>query len=669
MSSRIKIGAVFLLIGLALMISFTNCAKFAVDSARGLASATAGQSSDPRTTALQDVPFSFKPSDSPATGNFSIDNLPAWASFDAKTGTVSGISTTSDDSADFTIVNKSSSGDVSYGPYHIHVNGNPLKMYQWHLNNIGQKTFALKGGTTGEDIHLSQTIASGVTGSGVKVAISDTGFFETHPGLTKNVLGRSSRNYLLDFATTGSWLGDSTPDVSKDGDLAHGTAVAGLVAEKGWTGFGGRGVAPNASIAGFLYVQAQDFLSTKGLASRGYLDQYDGDFDVFNFSWGFSQCQLNAADPGLNDKLAYGTSVLRQGKGAIYLKAAGNEFQGLMTTCDSKAAAKTLYLGNSEFAEEDNTPYMMVIGAVNAKGESASYSSPGPNVWVSAPGGEFGYDDATKASTVVTDPALLTTDAPGCGVGFKAAGANAFDRGGAPNTDCYHTTRMNGTSGATPIVTGVVAFLLEANPNLTWRDVKHILAMTADKSQPTSGATQHPTASANLAGYTYQQGWVTNAAGISFHNWFGFGRVNVDKAVAMAKGYTSSLGTMKQTNSGSTWKYDSGAINLAVPDAQATGITSTLSVTENYVIEGVQAEVVVNNCIGQIGVELTSPSGTKSILMNINSFLEETSMDHVFLSNAFYGEKSAGTWTAKVVDGASGCQATWKSWKLNVIGH
>jgi len=38
---------------------------------------------------------------------------------------------------------------------------------------------------------------------------------------------------------------------------------------------------------------------------------------------------------------------------------------------------------------------------------------------------------------------------------------------------------MNGTSSATPVTAGVIALMLEANPALTWRDVKHILASTA----------------------------------------------------------------------------------------------------------------------------------------------------------------------------------------------
>ena len=50
---------------------------------------------------------------------------------------------------------------------------------------------------------------------------------------------------------------------------------------------------------------------------------------------------------------------------------------------------------------------------------------------------------------------------------------------------------MNGTSSSTPMVAGVAALMLQANPNLSWRDVRVILAKTArqnDSSIPTEWA-------------------------------------------------------------------------------------------------------------------------------------------------------------------------------------
>lgn len=652
-----------LLLGLALLAQ--GCSQFTQSDAYKASLAAALQ---PAATgyAYQDVTYTASPSTTGGT-NYAGVNLPSWASVNSSTGVLSGTPTTTGVTSGFSITTTIAGVLQNLGTQALQVKGNPYKTNQWHLHNIGQTNFASNGGTAGADINEVTSIASGLTGNGIKIAISDTGVYQAHPGLSPNILASECRDYE---SNSGSYLGDSTPAVSGtdsagvagEDDNAHGTAVAGLAAERGWTDYGGRGVAPKASIAGFKFIQAQDLLSTRGTLTSATLDQFAGDFDVYNYSWGDVQCTFTDEDSTYIAKLAYGVTNYRSGKGAIYVKAAGNSFAGYLTDCDSGASSNAVYLGNSGYAGENTTPYTIEVAAINAKGESSSYSSPGANVWVSSPGGEFGDDD----------PALTTTDYPGCGVGIKSNAANDFDRGGSGNSDCSHTSSMNGTSGATPIVSGAVAMMLEANPNLTWRDVKHILATTATKVDPTAGATNHPETGYTLSGDTYQQGWVTNAAGYHFHNWFGFGLVNVDAAVTAAKAYTAgSLGTFKQTNSGTTWTYDSGTLNTTIPDNSSTGVTKTLAVTQSWTTEEIQVRASITNCISDVGIELTSPSGTKSILMNYNSFVEDTAItNHVFLSNAFYGEPSNGTWTLHVVDAHSGCSnATLNNWQINVIGH
>ncbi|PPJ44576.1 peptidase S8, partial [Rhizobium sp. KAs_5_22] len=122
------------------------------------------------------------------------------------------------------------------------------------------------------------------------------------------------------------------------------------------------------------------------------------------------------------------------------------------------------------------------------------------------------------------DPAIVTTDVSGCVNGYNsdAAGArlNALDSSQSTiDSTCNYTGRMNGTSAATPTVAGVSALVLQANPKLTYRDVKYILATTARKVDPNQPAAVH----AN--GTVLVPGWTRNAAGHSFSNWFGYGLV------------------------------------------------------------------------------------------------------------------------------------------------
>jgi subtilisin family serine protease len=663
------------------LICYTNCSQFKTGTTdRSISSVTLAMplvegspedafqtvQSDNSISSFQDVLFQFQIPHTTASPTYAASNLPSWASLNSSTGIVSGTPTDVQSYSNVSFSVTENGVTTVSGPYTLQVYGNPLKTQQWHLKNTGQSAYAGTAGTADQDIHLSSTIQSGIFGKGIKIAISDTGVYESHRGLAGNMYSAGSRNYLNDYASTGTWAGNSTP-ATDNGDNAHGTAVSGLAAERGWTNVGGRGVAPLASLSGFLFIQAQSQLSSNGYLTSALYDQFAGGFDIFNYSWGDSQCALNEYDSAYTAKLLAGVTNLRSGKGATYVMAAGNDFFGYLTDCYSSASSTATFLGNANFSELETTPYTIVVGAVNADGVSSSYSSPGSNIWVSSPGGEFGLTTYSGGSNTYTEPALITSDFIGCSVGIKTftSSYTPFNQGADPNSTCEHTSTMNGTSGATPIVSGTVALMLGANPSLTWRDVKHILAVTADKVNPTATATNNP-AGKNLTGYTYQQGWVTNAAGHPFHNWYGFGRVNVDNAVTMAKSYSSALGTYQTTG----WKYDSGTLNASVPANSATGLTKTLSVTENWTIESVQVQVSAKNCLGNVGVELTSPSGTKSILMNINSGILDTTMtNHIMLSNAFYGENSTGTWSLKMISGAASCSPILTSWQLDISGH
>ncbi len=654
-----------------LMLCFLNCSGYkaqvdlaSVDMSAAVDKEYVSIGTDGVASAFQDKMFRYSTSDTLAGATITLQNAPSWLQVDSTNSEVYGVPTEIQTVSNVTITLTKGSEKKTVGPFSIKVIGDPLRQYQWHLYNTGQSTFAANAGTSGEDIHLTDTIANRILGEGIRIAVSDTGVDETHPGLSPNLISGASRNYLQS-SSNGSWTGASTPSYS-EAEYSHGTAVAGLIAQRGWTGYGGRGVAPFAKFAGFLFIQAQEQLTSNGNLTLAMNDQFQGDFDIFNYSWGNSQCALYEETSVLKEKMKYGVISLRSGRGAIYVKAAGNDYVADLSDCYSSSSGDVL--GNANFTEDATTPYTVVIGALNADGLSSSYSSPGSNIWVSAPGGEYGWSSPSSASSVAKEPAMLTTDFIGCSYGMKTGSKdhNSFDAGQSPNTNCAHTSTMNGTSSATPVTSGAIALILSANPALTWRDVKYILAKTADQVDASVAAQSHPSTSLNLSGHVYEQAWVTNAAGYHFHNWYGFGRVNVDKAVQMAKNYSSNLGTLQDLN----WKYDSGTLGVKVPAGSATGVSKTLSVSENYSVEAVQVKVTAKSCIGNLGIELTSPSGTKSIVMNINSLLQDSSIDaHTFLSNAFYGESSAGTWTMKLIGGSSSCTTTWTSWQLNILGH
>lgn len=528
----------------------------------------------------------------------------------------------------------------------------PLAQFAWHLRNTGQSSFAANPGVRGEDLKVLDVHEMNVTGKGIRIAVSDSGTEVQHPDLADNQLVGEHRSY---YGHPSTWYG---ADPKPIGGNAHGTSVTGLIAALGWNGLGSRGVAPDAKFAAFYFIG--NFGDNTASYEARTLDQISGDFDIFNYSYGYAGCSFFDASSSLFQAYKHGVTNGRNGRGTIYVKAAGNEFKGSNRDCYSNDSS-TFY-GNANTGEDQNHPYLVVVGAVNARGEVTSYSSPGSNLWVSSAGGEFGDEN----------PAMITTDISGCHAGFSSSSMNISDFNAGNhslNPYCNYTNIMNGTSSAAPTLSGIVALMLEANPDLSWRDVKHILAVTADPIKFSTSAMSHP-GGANLSGHAYDYRYTVNAAGIKHSNTYGFGRANALRAVQMAKSYVSTLGTYKETETGGQWDYRSGILNLSIPDNSATGVRHGMNVTHALKVESVQIKVNINHpFIGNLGVELTSPSGTVSKILLVNSNIKDRGLyDYTLLTNAFYGEASRGTWSIKVVDGARNNTGSLESWELKING-
>ncbi len=231
----------------------------------------------------------------------------------------------------------------------------------------------------------------------------------------------------------------------------------------------------------------------------------------------------------------------------------------------------------------------------------------------------------------------------------------------------------------------------------TNREVKHILAKTAKKIDASSQAwpyLKHPGGfvsgcpSFDMTGHEYEQGWVTNAAGYSFHNYYGFGLVDGDAAVEMALSGVNLSDTLVQNPDWNESAFDSGLLGIPIPDHDPAGAGHSLFIDQasapganaDYLIESVQVIVeATHEFSGELGVELTSPSGTKSILLNINnSFLNsengsyDSNLNMVLTTHAFYGEPmfvGENKWTIKLIDGLEGVQGSLKRWRIKVHGR
>ena len=545
------------------------------------------------------------------------------------------------------------------------VSGDPLYQYQWHLNNTGQTNFATNTGTSAQDINVDSVIADGLTGSNIIIAIVDEGLEIAHEDLTDNIVSGGS----WDFVNS-----DTDPtNTSITGD--HGTSVAGLAASRGWNGKGGRGVSPSASLKGFNYLKSQSTINHVNSIGADNNDFVSDDVHIFNQSIGTSNNYDFLINTTSESQFKLGVENLRNSKGAIYIKSAGNGFTGFGAATCTHAKSYGLSCQNASMDPTNTLPYNMTVGALNASGAKSSYSTAGSAIWISTPGGEYGYNSSITGSGYIAaayKPAMMTTDQTGCNQGYVST--NSTDRNDfnnsttvhTENTNCKYHSAFNGTSSAAPVLSGVVALMLEANSNLTWRDVKHILATTADQVDSSI-----PNTNIDINGATYiaEPTWQANGQGHQFHNYYGFGRVNVANAVSATKVYTSgSLGTFATT----TW--ETNATSTSIPNQDISGASTVITTTNTKTIEAVQIRVnVAHTYTGELAIELTSPAGTRSVLFTPYNGFDTTNdlTNMILLSNAFYGENTLGNWTIKVIDvhSGGGGGGTLSDWSIRFFGH
>lgn len=531
------------------------------------------------------------------------------------------------------------------------IEGDPLTSFQWHIQNTGQTAFSKSAGTPGEDLRMVKAIADQLSGVGVIMAIIDSGLEIAHEDLAGNVIPNGSYNYVNN-------TNDPTP-TKTTGD--HGTSVTGIAAALSMNGKGGRGVAPRTSLKGFNALET-DASADEIFSLGGHTRSKD--VDIFNMSYGNDGLRYFPLSPTFKDLYNKTANELRGKKGGIYVKSAGNEFDDTGSyTCTEHNGVNGLTCFNATADETNSRPEIITVGAFNASGIKSSYSTAGSTLWISAPGGEYGTGS----------PAIITTDLSGTDKGYSRKDVDPvkypFNAGDPTyNPNCDYTNTFNGTSSAAPNASGAIALILQTNPNLTRRDVKHILAKTARKIDPESKASY---VKVNINGVDYQasEGWVTNGAGYNFHNWYGFGAVNLDAAVAMSKNYQADSLPKPLPKT-----FDSAlATAVAIPDNDASGVTRTIEVSEDLTIENFSVQLLIKHPdTSEVGIEITSPNGTKSILLNIRSSIK-TGLDGeggvILGSNAFYGEKTKGTWTLKVLDSVKENTGTLELFKLNIMGY
>jgi serine protease AprX len=335
---------------------------------------------------------------------------------------------------------------------------NPL-VERVHLDRPAFATLERTGLSTGAALARQQL---GVTGSGIGVAVIDSGITNWHDDLHR---GTSRVAHFKDFTINlNVWSSNPAHD-----DYGHGTHVAGIIAGSGYDSYGKhKGIAPGAKLVGLKVMD--------GLG-RGYIS------DV-----------IAALDYAVSVKSTYNIRV-------INLSVASGVFESYWLDPLTLAAKRAVdagivvvasagNLGKDAFGQKQsggitspgNAPWVLTVGASSEEGTSArsndkiaKFSSAGPT-WIDfgakpdivSPG--VGIESLSDSNSLLylQLPAMRISGSYGLGLTYKPY------------------LSLSGTSMSAPVVAGTVALMLEANPKLTPNAVKAILQYTAQARSNTS---------------------------------------------------------------------------------------------------------------------------------------------------------------------------------------
>jgi subtilisin family serine protease len=564
----------------------------------------------------------------------------------------------------------------------------PLLPFQWVLKNTGQSIYPTQI-RRGIDLRVFPVYRMGITGKGVKVMVVDDGLDTHHEDLVANIDPTMVRS-LVPGTVDPDEVDPNSSDVGKFRRGEHGTAMTGIIGAVANNGVGGQGVAPGVTLGAVrLGTELATAPPLELLKQAHGGAPFSRDVDIFNGSYGFQPQRPSLAEFNADAEVQALAPLLamRNGKGAISIRAAGNSFLSEENADCEEAGDAGLTCVSAEFYPVALSPQAVMVGSINATGERSVVSNTGANLLVAGPGGDFGFIDQG-----VLRLGLISTDVSGCergtssntpekvfGKGFDTLGdastftfLSDFERPGtvlfqALNPKCNYSSTAGGTSAATATVTGVVALMLEANPDLTWRDVRAILARTSRRVDAARPATR--IALANGDSYVAERRWSRNGAGLWFHNWYGFGLVDATAAVRAAQGWHQHLsGPMADTGwlgrtRGVARTPDATAPDDTAPDntpdrapieipAGTAGGSSPIRVERPGLVEFVQVEVAFDGLTtSDAAIELYSPSGTRSVLLTPRSMKStSTGVQIMLASNAFFSERMDGDWTLRLVD-------------------
>lgn len=297
----------------------------------------------------------------------------------------------------------------------------------------------------------------GYTGEGVLIGIIDTGVSLTHADLQGRFWdgGEEYPNHGYDF---------STHDYDPSDEDGHGTHVAGTICGTGVSGTQ-TGVAPDAKIM-VLKVFGTNQQTDETILVEAMQFALEHGADLLNMSLGWP-------DPSASVKLLYRQACENTlAAGVVAAVCAGNvrHMQSIIPIPRNIYAPGDCpppYLHEDQMVNAGGTSCVISVGAVDFNDQITYFSSVGPSTWTDVPQ----YNDYPYTPESPTEIGLIRPDVCAPGLNIKSLDFN----------DDHGYCLKEGTSMATPCVSGTIALMLSKNRELTPAQIDEILENTAVK--------------------------------------------------------------------------------------------------------------------------------------------------------------------------------------------
>jgi subtilisin-like proprotein convertase family protein/subtilisin family serine protease len=532
----------------------------------------------------------------------------------------------------------------------------PAYLRQWHLHGHFNHTEVdsransrCEGAWQTLDSFGSPDVVVGVTDDGCKLDHSDFdsptkfanwGYFEGSSLITRDQLG-------------------AQPARMYQAGANHGTSCAGVIAGEADAVLT-VGAAPGCRLLPIKWESDGPYLLISDSKLLSALDFVADKVDVLSNSWGNVPMNLTASQV-VNRIKALGQTGGRRGRGIVFLWAAGNENcpiqhdAAVLTPYDNgwdfQGAWKWVGVQRTKTFRNNlaGVPGVLHVAALASTARRSHYSNYGTGIGLCAP--------------TSNSHEYWRLDLPGLGI--------TTTTGEAPSI----TDDFGGTSSATPLVAGIAALVISANPDLTALEIISLLKSTASKDLNTNGYSPTPAATYD-PNPTWDVSPIAPFNSAAFQNigspdgtwspWFGHGRVDAAAAVAEALRRRNGSGPNAHVVTRASTP------GTAIPDNQSAGIRDSINIPDSGTLASVKVTVdITHTYIGDLRVTLIAPWGEAMVLHDRNggngdNIKRTFAMGDTPTLNGAIGRPVTGAWTLHVQDLAAVDTGKLNRWELEL---